>query len=76
MACDAPHRRATRVLAESLGKPSLWVIISAPWYYSLDNVPPGTYTLKAWHPRFGIKKTKITVEAGGTVAADFAFSAG
>ena len=32
MARDAPHRRATRVLAESLGKPSLWVIISAPWY--------------------------------------------
>ncbi len=34
MATDVPHRRATRVLAESLGKPSLWVIISAPWYNS------------------------------------------
>jgi len=33
MACDVPHRRATRVLAEILGKPSLWVIINAPWYY-------------------------------------------
>ena len=32
MASDVPHRYATRVLAESLGKPSLWVIISAPWY--------------------------------------------
>ncbi len=31
-ATDVPHRRATRVLAESLGQPSLWVIISAPWY--------------------------------------------
>ena len=30
--CDVPHRHATRVLAESLGKPSLWVIISGPWY--------------------------------------------
>ena len=26
MATDVPHRHATRVLAESLGKPSLWVI--------------------------------------------------
>ncbi len=33
MACDAPHRHATRVLAESLGKPSLWVIIKDLWYY-------------------------------------------
>ena len=32
MAPDALHRRATRVLAESLGKPSLWVIISEIWY--------------------------------------------
>ena len=51
------------------------VVVGEDGSYSLDNVPPGTYTLKAWHPRFGIKKTKITVEAGGTVAADFAFSA-
>ncbi len=34
MACDARHRRATRVHAENLGKPSIWVIINinAPWY--------------------------------------------
>ncbi len=32
MAIDVPHRHAMRVFAESLGKPSLWVIISAPWY--------------------------------------------
>ncbi len=31
-ASDVPHRRATRVLAESLGKPSLWVIINEIWY--------------------------------------------
>ncbi len=32
MATEGPHRRATRVLAESLGKPSLWVIINEIWY--------------------------------------------
>lgn len=51
------------------------VVVGEDGSYSLDNLPPGSYTIKAWHPRFGIKKTKITIEAGATVAADFAFSA-
>ena len=33
MRCPASPRHA--LLAESLGKPSLWVIINAPWYQSL-----------------------------------------
>ncbi len=37
MATDVPHRYATRVPAESLGKPSLWVIINAPWYKDRTN---------------------------------------
>jgi hypothetical protein len=51
------------------------VVVGEDGSYSLDGVPPGEYTLKAWHPRFGIKKTKITVEAGAAAAADFAFAA-
>jgi hypothetical protein len=50
------------------------VVVGEDGSYSLDGVPPGKYTLKAWHPRFGIKKTKITIDAGGSVQADFAFS--
>jgi hypothetical protein len=51
------------------------VVVGEDGSYSLDGVPPGKYTLKAWHPRFGIKKAKITVEAGGKVVTDFAFAA-
>ncbi len=51
------------------------VVVGEDGSYSLDGVPPGKYTLKAWHPSFGIKKAKITVEAGGQVATDFAFAA-
>ncbi len=50
------------------------VVVKEDGSYSLDNIPPGKYTLKAWHPRFGVKKTKVTVPAGGTVDANFAFS--
>ncbi len=35
--CPASPRHA--LLAERLGKPSLWVIISAPWYYIADLLP-------------------------------------
>jgi len=50
------------------------VVVGDDGTYTIDNVPPGKYTLKAWHPRFGIKKTKITVTAKGTVDGNFAFS--
>ncbi len=42
--------------------------------FSIDNLPPGKYTLKAWHPTFGVKKTKINVEANGAMEVDFEFS--
>lgn len=42
--------------------------------FTIDNVPPGKYTLKAWHPRFGVKKVKITVAAKDSVEANFTFS--
>ena len=50
------------------------VLVDEDGSFTLDNVPPGDYTLKVWHPRFGVKKTKVTVAAGGSVEASFAFS--
>ena len=50
------------------------VVVNEDGSYKLDGVPPGTYTVKAWHPRFGVKKTELTVTEGGTVEADFTFS--
>lgn len=42
--------------------------------FSIDRVPPGTYTLIAWHPKFKKeKKQEITVAANGTITADFEF---
>ncbi len=51
------------------------VVVADDGSYSLDDLPPGDYTVKAWHPRFGIRKAKVTVPAGGATAADFTFSA-
>jgi hypothetical protein len=44
--------------------------------FKIDQVPPGTYTLIAWHPKFKReKKQEVTVAAGAAVSADFEFKA-
>jgi len=50
------------------------VVVGDDGSFTIDNIPPGKYTLKAWHPRFGVKKAKITVSAKGSLDADFEFS--
>ena len=42
--------------------------------FSISNIPPGTYTLKAWHEDAGIKSQEITVPENGDVRASFEFT--
>jgi hypothetical protein len=51
------------------------VVVNEDGSYTLDDVPPGDYTILAWHPRFGLKEAKVTVPPGGKAQASFAFSA-
>ncbi|MHA1548957.1 MAG: carboxypeptidase-like regulatory domain-containing protein, partial [Alphaproteobacteria bacterium] len=50
------------------------VVVGEDGSFSLDDVPAGSYTVKAWHPKFGIIKTDIDVPAGAAAQADFVFS--
>jgi len=34
--------------------------------FKIPALPPGHYTIKAWHPRFGTASSKVDVERGGT----------
>ena len=45
--------------------------------FTLHDIPPGTYTLKAWHPTLGTLTTKVTVGTGAkaTAKTKFAFAA-
>lgn len=36
--------------------------------FTLDSVPAGRYTLVAWHPRLGVVRQEVTVEAGKEAA--------
>jgi len=41
--------------------------------FDLSNLPPGTYTIEAWHEKFGTSTQKITVGANETKNIDFVF---
>jgi plastocyanin len=41
--------------------------------FSLKGVPPGEYTVEAWHEKYGAKEIKVKVEAKGSATADFDF---
>jgi hypothetical protein len=41
--------------------------------FTIEDVPPGTYRLIAWHPKFKEKKQQVTVGPNGKVTADVEF---
>jgi hypothetical protein len=52
-----------------------WVVVAEhPFYvvtneqgeFSLDNVPPGKYSLEVWHETLGIVKQELVVGSKGT----------
>jgi plastocyanin len=42
--------------------------------YTIENVPPGTYTVKAWHEPDTVQTQKVTVAAGQAATANFSFN--
>jgi len=43
--------------------------------YTIQNVPPGSYTVTAWQETYGTQTAKVTVGAGAATTADFTFKA-
>lgn len=41
--------------------------------FSLEGLPPGTYTVEAWHEEYGTQTMQVTVAAQETGTADFTF---
>lgn len=39
--------------------------------YAIENIPPGTYTLKTWHEKLKPESKEIKVSEGGNVRVDF-----
>jgi Carboxypeptidase regulatory-like domain len=43
--------------------------------YTIKNLPPGSYTVKAWQEEYGTQEQKVTVAGGQPGKADFTFKA-
>jgi plastocyanin len=41
--------------------------------FKIDNVPPGTYTVEAWHEKYGPKTAEVTVAAGKPATLGFKY---
>jgi len=41
--------------------------------FEIKGLPPGTYTIEAWHEKLGVQSTSVTVGAGESKTADFTF---
>lgn len=59
-----------------------FVVIKGPYAttdsdgnYTIENVPPGNYTVTAWQEEYGTQTQKVTVAVGRPGAADFTFKA-
>jgi plastocyanin len=50
-----------------------YAVTSADGTFSLAGVPPGTYTVEAWHEVFGTRTAEVTVGAGDTPSLSFSF---
>lgn len=56
-----------------------WYVVDNPYYsitgaeghFTIKNVPPGTYVLKAWQEKLGTMTQKVTVKAGATTKVEF-----
>jgi plastocyanin len=71
--CDAGHTwmAATIYVVEH----PYYAVTDAAGKFDLKDVPPGTYTLVAWHEALGTQEQKVTVAAGKPAIASFTFAA-
>lgn len=60
------------------------VVLDTPFYattgedgsFSIEGLPAGSYTLKAWHPVLGERTAEFEVADGGSAEVEIAFSSG
>ncbi len=57
------------------------LVVDNPYYakvdqagaFSVAEIPPGTYIVKAWHPTLGTQEQEVTIEPNGTPEVAFTF---
>ncbi|HET6370095.1 MAG TPA: carboxypeptidase-like regulatory domain-containing protein [Nitrospiria bacterium] len=79
----APGKRITELICGMHEFMQSWgFVVDNPYYaktkkggeFTIDNLPPGTYKVSAWHPHLEIMEKEVTVPANGNVRLDFEFN--
>ncbi|HEX7765483.1 MAG TPA: carboxypeptidase regulatory-like domain-containing protein [Nitrospira sp.] len=52
-----------------------YAVTSLDGGFSIGDVPPGTYRIKAWHPALGEQERDVVVEPNGSIQLDLQFEA-
>jgi hypothetical protein len=52
-----------------------YAVTDAAGAFSIGDLPPGAYRVKAWHPILGVQERELTVESNGTATFDVQFDA-
>jgi plastocyanin len=52
---------------------NLQAVTGAAGAFRIENVPPGRYTLEAWHEKYGAKSQEVTVQPGVRLKVNFKF---
>ena len=58
-----------------ISKSGLQAISKDDGSFTINNVPPGKYTVEAWHEKYGTKTQEVTVEAGKPAKVTFKYDA-
>jgi len=69
--CDVHPWMAAHV---SVTNHPYFAVTGADGTFNIADVPAGSYTLEAWHEKFGSKTADITVAADGTVETNFSYA--
>jgi hypothetical protein len=56
-------------------KTSHFAVTGEDGQFRLPELPPGKYTLTAWHETYGTKKQEVTISGSETRAVNFVFQA-
>ncbi len=68
--CDAHDFMHSFVFAV---KNPYFAVVGDDGSYTIENIPPGKYTIKAWHGTLKDQKDKVEISAGGTATVNFEF---